>query len=48
MMGDGVLSNRLVVRGMGERLPVASNETDAGRAENRRVEILIAPLRDGF
>ena len=48
MMGDGVLSNRLVVRGMGERLPVASNETDAGRAANRRVEILIAPLRDGF
>ncbi|MEC9292517.1 MAG: OmpA family protein [Pseudomonadota bacterium] len=48
MMGDGVLGSRLVVRGMGERLPVASNDTQEGRAQNRRVEILIAPHREGF
>ena len=32
--------NRLVPVGYGESRPVASNETDAGRAQNRRVEFL--------
>lgn len=48
MIRDGVMSSRLIVRGMGERLPVASNDTETGRAQNRRVEILIAPHREGF
>ncbi|TGY89882.1 OmpA family protein [Marinicauda algicola] len=39
----GVLSDRLYVAGMGETMPIASNETDEGRAANRRVEIRIAP-----
>ena len=36
-----VKSGRLITRGYGERRPIASNETVAGRAVNRRVEIQI-------
>ena len=39
----GVLRDRLFVAGMGETQPIASNDNDAGRAANRRVEITIAP-----
>jgi outer membrane protein OmpA-like peptidoglycan-associated protein len=41
----GVNSNRLMTVGGGERYPVASNDTDAGRAQNRRVEISVMPVR---
>ena len=37
----GVSSSRLFSMGMGEADPVASNETDMGRAKNRRVEFAI-------
>ncbi|PWE17813.1 hypothetical protein DDZ18_09190 [Marinicauda salina] len=43
LIARGVLRDRLYVAGMGERAPIASNETDEGRAANRRVEITIAP-----
>ena len=36
----GVPSSRLFSMGMGEADPVASNETDMGRAKNRRVELI--------
>ncbi|MDC8804749.1 OmpA family protein [Halomonas pacifica] len=39
LIARGVESDRLVARGFGEARPVASNETDAGRAQNRRVEL---------
>lgn len=39
----GVMADRFYVAGMGESQPIASNDTDAGRAANRRVEITIAP-----
>lgn len=32
---------RIQTRGLGEREPVASNDTDAGRSQNRRVEVAI-------
>lgn len=38
----GVDGNRIVARGMGESLPVASNDIPAGRQQNRRVEIVFA------
>lgn len=34
----GVPPERMVARGYGETVPVASNETEAGRARNRRIE----------
>lgn len=39
----GVSSSRLAASGVGFNQPVASNDTAAGRAQNRRVEILIRP-----
>ena len=35
---------RVIVVGAGETHPIASNDTDAGRAQNRRVEITIVPM----
>ncbi|MHA6718157.1 OmpA family protein [Sphingomonas sp. RS6] len=40
----GVDSRRIGTRGFGETQPIASNDTEAGRAENRRVEIKIVPI----
>lgn len=35
----GLSSERITVRSYGEEMPIASNDTDEGRAANRRVEI---------
>lgn len=45
---NGVLHDRMMVRGYGERMPVASNDTASGRQQNRRVEIKIAPYTESF
>jgi len=34
-------NTQFTIRGVGEAQPVASNDTDAGRAQNRRVEIIV-------
>lgn len=41
LMSKGIASSRLFALGEGESMPVASNDTDAGRAKNRRVEFAI-------
>lgn len=40
----GVTRTRIVTVGAGEGHPVASNDTEEGRAQNRRVEITIVPV----
>lgn len=42
--GQGVDSRRFAVTGFGPTRPIASNATEAGRAQNRRVEIQLSPL----
>lgn len=37
----GVLANRLTAQGKGDTVPVADNSTKAGKAKNRRVEVLV-------
>ena len=37
----GIAADRLLFEGRGGTEPVATNDTDAGRAQNRRVEILV-------
>lgn len=44
LVGQGVNGQRLLVQGMGETQPIATNDTAAGREQNRRVEIKISPL----
>jgi len=39
----GVARSRMQIDGYGESRPVASNETDDGRAQNRRVELSVLP-----
>ncbi len=41
----GVESGRINAVGYGETNPVASNDTDAGRSQNRRVEITLTPTQ---
>jgi chemotaxis protein MotB len=39
---QGVASERLAAAGRGEFIPVASNDSDEGRAQNRRVTLLLS------
>ncbi len=43
LITDGVAASRIQTVGIGEDQPIATNRTAAGRAKNRRVEILIRP-----
>lgn len=38
----GVIYNNISIEGYGKQNPIASNETDKGRAKNRRVEFIIS------
>ncbi|HEY7216179.1 MAG TPA: OmpA family protein [Thermoanaerobaculia bacterium] len=38
---EGIAAERFTTRGAGESRPVASNDDDAGRQKNRRVEVVI-------
>jgi len=41
LTSQGVTATRLTAKGYGEAQPVASNDTQEGRAENRRVELIV-------
>ncbi len=41
---QGVQRARIETLGAGKRYPIASNDTESGRAQNRRVEIRVIPL----
>ncbi|MBF0152173.1 MAG: OmpA family protein [Magnetococcales bacterium] len=40
LVKHGVSANRLTSKGLGQSHPIANNKTNAGRAENRRVELI--------
>lgn len=46
LTSKGVKQERVITIGGGENHPVASNDTDAGRAQNRRVELTLLPLKE--
>lgn len=45
LVGNGVPAARIATFGRGEDAPIASNLSDQGRAQNRRVEIIIRPTQ---
>ncbi|QWP75257.1 OmpA family protein [Lysobacter sp. K5869] len=45
LMSKGLVRDRFILTGAGKTRPIASNDTDAGRAQNRRVEITLVPVR---
>jgi flagellar motor protein MotB len=47
MRKDGVAANRMGVAGYADQHPVASNASAEGKAQNRRVEVLILPGGEG-
>jgi outer membrane protein OmpA-like peptidoglycan-associated protein len=44
LMQKKVAANRVVSSGRGEASPIANNGTPEGRAQNRRVEIILSPM----
>ena len=44
LIGRGLSSSRLQTIGFGESKPLATNDTEAGRQQNRRVRIVIVPI----
>jgi outer membrane protein OmpA-like peptidoglycan-associated protein len=40
LVAAGIAADRMTTKGLGQTVPVASNDTDIGRAQNRRVEIV--------
>jgi outer membrane protein OmpA-like peptidoglycan-associated protein len=47
LASQGVDPRRMSAVGFAETQPIATNATAEGRAQNRRVEIMISPLREG-
>jgi OOP family OmpA-OmpF porin len=47
LVNRGVAPERMEVVGYGEANPVASNATESGRAQNRRVELIVRDIKTG-
>jgi outer membrane protein OmpA-like peptidoglycan-associated protein len=47
LVGRGVVPQRINSSGYGKFQPIASNDTEAGRRLNRRVDITIVPITEG-
>ena len=45
LLQKGIDSGRLVAIGHGEKRPVATNKTEAGRAKNRRIKLIVKGLK---
>lgn len=43
LKGQGIATSRIITKGYGETEPVASNATEEGRQQNRRVAFVITP-----
>jgi outer membrane protein OmpA-like peptidoglycan-associated protein len=44
LQSQGVQAVRIATQGMGPQYPIATNDTPEGRAQNRRVELILRPL----
>ncbi len=47
LANQGIDQRRFYIEGKGESSPIASNANEAGRSQNRRVEIQISPIQQG-
>lgn len=47
LTNSGIERTRLTARGYGESKPIASNDTDAGRQQNRRVTVVVSGTSKG-
>jgi outer membrane protein OmpA-like peptidoglycan-associated protein len=47
LVGHGIASDRITAVGLGKESPVADNASPEGRADNRRVEIVVQPANGG-
>lgn len=48
LISEGVVPQRITAIGFGESMPLASNANEAGRTQNRRVEVEIRPHAEVF
>jgi OmpA-OmpF porin, OOP family len=45
LVKNGIQADRLVAKGYGSKTPIASNDSEKGRQENRRVQFIIVPKK---
>ncbi len=45
MVSQGLPADKIRVEGKGKSNPIASNDTEEGRAKNRRVEVTLIPSK---
>jgi outer membrane protein OmpA-like peptidoglycan-associated protein len=48
LVGRGIETQRVAILGVGEARPVATNDTVAGRQQNRRVEVIVSDTAGSF